>query len=204
MNGIRSIHVFLLASLLMLAGCPKRQTDVGSAKPVHQLLEPPGERLDDLQHRVDQLRRTVSQMPGNSDAEDRKLTAQALGQIASCLALIEGPNPTGALRQRLRIIESSRTQIQSVRATVPIEPATDAAMRATYDILVELSHGRFAGDQAIAGTLSTMSQQIAQLDAVRGPLHSLVVAQTLENAARALKQMSTVLEQRATTRPARQ
>src|SRR5436309_2623749 len=105
MNGIRAIHVFLLASLLMLAGCPKRQTDV-PAKPVHELQEPPGERLEDLQHRVDQLRRTVSQMPGNSDAEDRKLTAQALGQISSCLALIEGPNSPGPVRQRLRIIES--------------------------------------------------------------------------------------------------
>jgi hypothetical protein len=190
-------------ALLLLIGCGKTRTDVAAPnKPISQLQEPPGQRVGDLQQRVDQLRRTVSQMPANNPTEDRRLTAQALGQLASALALIEGPRMTGDFRQRLRVIESSRTQIQSAGGNVPIEPPTDSALRATYDVLMALSQGRFAGDQTISGTLNTMSQQIPQLDAVRGPLHSLVVAQTLENASRALKQMSTVLEQRLAAQPA--
>ncbi len=198
MNRIRPC-IFISLGLVILGstaiGCAKRnptRTGAGNS----DLQRTASERVSDTQRNIKALSQTVAKMPGGSEPDDRKLIAQALGQTGSALSAIEGERPNGAFRQQLRIIESARSQLQRMSGNVPSEPVTDSAIRAALNALMSLRDGRFAGNAQVAKSVSAVSQQIQQLDSVRGPLHSLVVAQAFNSIASALDSMSGVLEGR--------
>jgi hypothetical protein len=203
-----TILALLVASLALTAGCAKSKTDRTQGQGRDRLQQTAAERVGAIQSNVTALARTVSMMPADDPARDRKLTLEALAQTSAALAAIEGPNPSGAYRQQLRIIESTRSQLQRSAQNVPIEPATDSALRAIYNALMSLRDGRFSGNQAISAGVSEIGQKIPQLDAVRGPLHSLQVADVLSSVATTLQTMTDVIEKRlsppAATRPVAQ
>ena len=212
MNGIRT-WIVIGVGLLILAssGCAKRNPTRTEGGGNADLQRTASERVSDTQRNIRALNETVAKMPGSNETEDRKLTAQALGQTAAAISAIEGERPSGAFRQQLRIIENARGQLTRMSESVPSEPVTDSALRAAYNALVSMRDGRFAGSAPVAKAVSDVGQQIQQLDSVRGPLHSLVVSQSFQSIASALDTMSGVLEGRlptastgagATTRPA--
>jgi len=198
MNGIQTCTLSLITvALIASAGCAKHnptRASTGAANP--DLQRTASERISDTQRNIQSLRQTVSAMPGRNDAEDRKLIAQALTQTASALSAIEGERPGGSFRQQLRIMQSARGQLERMSSTVPAEPVEDSAIRAAYNAMVSLRDGRFAGNSQISKAVNDVGQQVSQLDSVRGPLHSLVVAQTFNSIADGLSKMSDVLEGR--------
>ncbi len=206
MIGTRTtILLLLIASLTLTSGCAKSKTNRTQGQGRDRLQQSDSERMSAVQSSVNGLTRTVSMMPADDPARDRKLTLEALAQTSAALAAIEGPNPSGAYRQQLRIIESSRSQLQRTTQNVPIEPATDSALRAVYNAMISLRDGRFSGQQDVAKGVGEVGQKIPQLDAVRGPLHSLQVTDVLTSVAHTLQTMTDIIEKRvsppAATRP---
>lgn len=205
MNGNGKLGVTLAMVLVVLSACTKTRTDRTERITHDRLGQTTSERMSNLRSSVVSLQHTLSQMPTDDESKDRALTLEALGSAASALAAIEGPQPSGSFRQQLRVIESDRTQVQHAGPAVPTEPAVDSALRATYNALVSLRDGRFAGNQQIANEVNEVGQKIPQLDTVRGPLHTLAVVDVLNAASRALVTMTDIIENRgaAQTRPVR-
>ncbi|HEX8525217.1 MAG TPA: hypothetical protein VF669_23400 [Tepidisphaeraceae bacterium] len=209
MTGTRTalLTVLLCSILIVASSCAKSRTNrtQGTQDALQQTAS---ERMSNLRSSVVELQRTISQLPTNDIERDKRLTTQALASTASALAAVEGPRPSGAYRQQVRVIENSRTQLERSGPNVPTEPAVDSALRAAYNALIGLRDGRFSGNQQVAGLVSEVGQKIPQLDTVRGPLHTLVVTDVLSSAARALAMMTDVVENRASdgaaTRPANQ
>jgi len=184
---------FILAAFV--TACTKDRASK-TAKPTDPLAQTASERVSDLRRAANALSRTASQMPGPDPISDRKLTAQALGQTATALAAIGGNQPGGAFRQQLRIIESSRAQIDRASASVPMEPATDTAIRAVYNALVSLRDSRFAGNADVSKLVNDIGTRTPQLDAVRGPLHSQLVSEVVDSIVRTLDVMSKISDER--------
>jgi hypothetical protein len=203
MTVTRTFIAALLCLALIAGGCSKSRTNRTRGQR-DDLQQTASERVSNLQASVGELQRTVSQMPADDPNKDRRLTSRALAQTATALAAIEGPRPSGAYRQQVRIIETSRTQLERSSPNVPSEPAVDSALRAAYNALVSLREGRFAGNQSVAQLVSEVGQKIPQLDSNRGSLHSIVVSDIMGSVTRTLKVMTDVIEKRlppAQTRP---
>jgi len=196
MNGIRTCLLISLVLSALASGCAKRNQQRAGKGANDALGRTASERVSDTQRNINALRQTVQRMPGASEQDDRKLIAQALAQTGATLSAIEGDRPGGSFRQQLRIIENARGQLGRMGQDIPSEPATDSAIRAAHNALVNLRDGRFGGNERVAKAVNDVGQQIPQLDSVRGPLHSLAVSQTFESIANALSTMSNVLEGR--------
>src|SRR5256885_12049810 len=98
------------------AGCgPKKQPTRTAAKPNLQseVMTDTNTRMSELRRRSRDFSEATQQLPGRAAADDRKLVADAFGKAAASLELLGGPNPGGAYRQQLRIIENTRNFLGS-------------------------------------------------------------------------------------------
>ena len=124
--------VSLAACGLALAGCgPKKQPTRTTTQPnpPAQVMTDTNTRMGELRQRSQELTAAVQQLPGRAAADDRKLVADAFGKAASSLELLGGPQPGGAFRQQLRIVENTRSFLESPSATVAPDPSIDTGLR---------------------------------------------------------------------------
>ena len=198
-RGLKPLALGL--ALAFCAGCPKRQ---GTMRPPPQLNPPPRveasaeARASELEELSRHFEETAQRLPGRTPEEHRAIMQQVFAALARILPVLQGPNPDGAFRQQLRIVESARTQLASGPGGLSPEPTIDTALRAARDMLASLaSRGYF--DQAQLGkTIDRLDATIAGLDTTRGLAHQRVVADSVEAMSQAIHQMSGALSQRVT------
>ena len=153
-------------------------------------------RMSELRKRSRELSEATQQLPGRAAADDRKLVADAFGKAAASLELLGGPNPGGAYRQQLRIIENTRNFLGSGAAGVAPDPSVDTGLRSMENALAGVRERLFPNDEKIRSQLDTLRTRLADLDTVRGPIHSLVVARAFGSAANVIDTMSGELDAR--------
>ena len=154
----------------------------------------PNQRANQLRQSVSALEETVAQMPGRDRGADRELAADAFANASTALEQLGGPNPPGAFRQQLRIIENTRDFLQSSRDEISTDPSVDSGLRSLYAALESVRNRLFREDKDIDARLSALSSRLGELDSVRGPLHSLVVAQAFDEASKIMDAMADKLD----------
>ena len=157
----------------------------------------PRQRLEELGRRATELQQVASRMPGQNAAQDRQLAAEAFEKSAASLELLAGPSPGGAFRQQLRIIDNTRNFLRRGGEDVAPEPAVDAGLRSVYRALVGVSQRLFPDDARVQAQLDALSNRLGELDAVRGPLHALVVSQAFEATSKVVDAMARELSGRS-------
>jgi hypothetical protein len=155
------------------------------------------ERMGELQRRSQALSSIVKQLPGRDPKEDRELVAQAFDATHDSLSMMGGPEPGGALRQQLRIIDNIRQFLRSGDQKLSYDPAADAGLRATHSALTGLRERLFPNDETVTSLVNAFGERLGELDSVRGPMHSVVVAQVFQSAAQAIDTMGGILNTRA-------
>lgn len=154
----------------------------------------PNQRAGELRRAVGSLEETVARMPGRDRSEDRRLAAEAFASASAAVEQLGGPNPPGAFRQQLRIIDNTRAFLRSSRDEISTDPSVDSGLRSLYGALESVRNRLFRDDKEIGAPLSALSTRLADLDSVRGPLHSLVVAQAFGEASRVIDAMADKVE----------
>ncbi|MGB7156922.1 MAG: hypothetical protein WBD40_02580 [Tepidisphaeraceae bacterium] len=200
MIGKRGVAVAaLVGSLLGAAACaPKKEptmsptVEQGDAMPRPQTAEA---RVEQLGEAVNEFAAARKKLSGHSDETSRGDLADALGELQDVLTLLEDPDPRGAFRQQMRIIERARTQLTSGSSTAP-EPTINAAIRAADNALVNIKSEQFPDDEPIGKLLAALNARVGELDTVRGPLHGFVTAQALDDAGRVVEAMANIVEGR--------
>src|SRR5439155_14952798 len=118
-------------------------------------------------------------------------------EAARSLNVLLGPEPSGAFRQQVRIIQSSADQLRRIDPQkVAPEPTADAGVRAVYSALAGLQEADFANSPDVAKLIAEVRDRTRDLDTVRGPLHSLVVADALRASANTVDKMASLMETR--------
>src|SRR5688572_11586119 len=157
-------------SLVAVAGCQSKQQP--TARQQQQQLEPSivndtGQRMTELQRRSGDLATIASQLPGRDVKEDRELIAQAFDATSDSLTMMGGPEPDGALRQQLRIIENIRQFLRSSDPKLSHDPAVDAGLRATHSALDGIRERLFPADETVRSQVNALGERIGELDQVR-------------------------------------
>jgi hypothetical protein len=185
--------VLILSTTFCLVGCrsnkrapmPEQNSQVAAAEP---------QRPEDLPDMARALADVAKQLPGRDAKADRQLVADAFDRAAAALAVLAGPEPSGALRQQLYIVDSSRATLKN--DNVSAEPATDTGLRALQNALFTIRDRLFPHDDKLSKQLGELRDRVDELDSVRGPLHSLTVAQCFAAASDAITTMANVLTSR--------
>ena len=188
MNRLRRGAILLV--VIVVVGC--------RAKPKSTEPEPPAPqspwtgsddaRMSEAQQRSAELSEVARQLPGRTPQDDRRLVAAAFDRAHAALELIAGPNPPGALRQAIYIVDSARQQLASAREAY--DATTDSGLRALYNALTLIRDRAFYDDQDVRQKLDELHRRVVELDTVRGPLHTLVVAHAFRAAAGVLGAMA--------------
>ena len=208
MNGIR-VLASIAAVALLLAGCGNKRTP--SLEPTVQSSNgnnsatgdgEPGPRSRQVRAELPEFQASYAPLPGRSDAENRKLIARAFEAAGRVLSVLEGPQPGGAFRQQLRIMDTTRQRLAGGSQSLAVEPTINAGLRALYNALSSLRMDQFGNDADVAQRLDAMRSRVDDLDTVRGPLHRLVAAQTFRGAGDVIDAMAKSLETRAGTEQA--
>jgi hypothetical protein len=156
-------------------------------------------RMSELRQHATELSQSAQQLPGRSTADDRKLVADAFAKASSSLELLGGPQPGGAFRQQLRIIENTRSFLASPStASVAPDPSVDTGLRSMENALTSVRERLFPDDPKIKGEIDALRSRLGELDTVRGPIHSLIVAQAFVSAANVVNTMAGELDARNT------
>jgi hypothetical protein len=199
MNAWGSRVVTCATVALALTGCTKQRSTMGRPPAVNP---PPAVesnvevRVDELAGLSKQFSETARQLPGRNAEEDRAALRQAFTELAQILPILYGPNPDGAQRQQLRIVESARTQLASPAQGLALEPTVDTALRAARDALESLGRRSYFDQQQIGQTLDRLDAKVTELDAARGAAHPQAVARSVELMSAAITQMSDALNER--------
>jgi outer membrane murein-binding lipoprotein Lpp len=199
MNGMRVFAA--VAAMLLLAGCGNKNKS--TLEPTVQSQNndadsgEPGARARELRAELPAFQAAYAPLPARNDEQNRKQIADAFVAAGRLLSTLEGPNPGGAFRQQLRIIDNNRQRLASASESLAIEPTVNAGLRALYNALVDIRMDQFAGDPGIIERLDTMRSRVNDLDTVRGPLHRLVAAQVFRGAGDVIEAMATLMENRS-------
>jgi hypothetical protein len=204
MARVRTAATILLIACAIAGGCAQKKTptrtgDGGGMNAESPAMSDSAQRMSELRRRSRELAEVSQRMPGRSAAEDRQLTAEAFDKSTASLELLGGPSPGGAFRQQLRIIDSTRTFLRGAGAneSVSTDSAVDSGLRSLYGALTSVRERLFPTDDKVRVQLDALSARLGELDSVRGPLHSLVVAQSFDAASKAIDTMAQELEGRA-------
>src|SRR5688572_22478766 len=169
--------VLSAAAASITSGCrPKDQPNQNEQQLQPQVMRDTDERMSQLQRRSKELSSIVRQLPGRDAKEDRELVAQAFDATHESLTMMGGPDPGGALRQQLRIIDNIRQFLRTGDQKLSYDPAVDAGLRATHSALEGIRERLFPSDQKVQKLVSDFGGRLSELDQVRGPMHSVVVA----------------------------
>ena len=154
-------------------------------------------RMTELRKRAEELKSVTNQLPGEPADANRQLVADAFGKASSALELLGGPTPGGSFRQELRIIENTRTFLQSGSTDVSSIPSTDSGLRSLESALTSVRERLFQNDEKVRTQIEQLRAKIADLDNARGGLHPVVVAEAFKSAANVVDTMSAELDSRA-------
>ena len=197
---IARVVVSVVAAVVLVVGCAQKQdrtrTDGTGATVQPDVTSDPAQRVSELRRRADELAAAAQRMPGRSASEDRALAAEAFDKAASALELLGGPNPGGAFRQQVRIIDNTRNFLRTGSESIAMEPSVDSGLRSVQGALVGVQQRLFPDDPEIQKRLDALAARVRELDTVRGPLHSLVTAQTFEAASQVVDAMAQQMEGR--------
>ena len=191
----------------MIVGCAKKSSTMRDSQPAASTAEPtpPPSIARDLDQRTRELREQVQilqtnahQLPGRDDSSHRQIMQQVFADLTQTLPRVVGPDATGGFRQQLRILSSAQTQLASGSSDLAAEPTIDTGLRAAQNALASAQSRLFYESQPIAQTLEQLRGRISELDSVRGPMHRLVVTQSVDLITRTISQMADVMEARAT------
>jgi hypothetical protein len=193
------IILIAAASAVVLAGCRGKSepTNDRQQELQPQVMRDTDERMGELQRRSKELSSIVRQLPGRDAKEDRELVAQAFDATHESLTMMGGPEPGGALRQQLRIIDNIRQFLRTGDQKLSYDPAVDAGLRATHSALSGIRERLFPNDDKVAQQVNAFGERLGELDSVRGPMHSVVVAQVFQTASQAIDTMGGILNTRA-------
>jgi hypothetical protein len=187
-----------VAAGVLIAGCrPKSEPAQKEQQLQPQVMRDTDERMGELQRRSKELSSIVRQLPGRDAKEDRELVAQAFDATHESLTMMGGPEPGGALRQQLRIIDNIRQFLRTGDPKLSYDPAVDAGLRATHSALTGVRERLFPNDEKVAQQVNAFGERLGELDSVRGPMHSVVVAQVFQSASQAIDTMGGILTTRA-------
>jgi hypothetical protein len=168
----------------------------GATNPQSPSMNDADMRVSELRQRSQELTQATQQLPGRGAADDRKKVADAFAKASDSLELLGGPNPGGAFRQSLRIIDNTRQFLESSNHTVAPDPSVDTGLRSIEGALASVREQLFPNDDKIKQQLDLYRTRLSELDSVRGPIHSLVVAQAFGAASSVIDSMSMQLEAR--------
>lgn len=184
----------LAVGALSFGGCAKKKpTRTGDiATPTTD----PYAQMSELRRKAAELTAMTTELPG-----DRQQFAAAFSKTSEALELLGGPEPVGAFRQQLRIIDNTYTTLSSSEAISTV-PVTDSGLRAVQNALTAVSDRLFPGDASITEAMDKLRTRINDLDTERGALHSAVAAQAFQSAASVIDAMATELDARVIGAPA--
>jgi hypothetical protein len=133
-------------------------------------------------------------LAGHSDEQSRRDLATALGKLEDILTSLKGPQPGGAFRQQIHIIDRARTQLTGDPATAP-EPTVNAAIRAAQNALTTIASDQFADDAQLKTLLEALDTRVDSLNTVRGPIHGFEAARALDDIGAVTQRMADVMQQ---------
>jgi len=195
----KQLVALIVAASLSLVGCgPKKQpTKTAKPNPPSDAMTNVDTRMSELQQRAAELDAVARQLPGRDLKSDRDLVVQAFDRSSAALVLLGGPSPGGAFRQQLRIIDTVRQEIKTLSPSIADDPTIDSGLRALYNALTSVRERLFPDDPRVRQMLDVVHERVVDLDAVRGPMHSLVVAQVFSAVATTIQMMAGELSGRS-------
>ena len=197
MSGIRAIVRSAVVAGVIWSGasCAKNPPPQAGDEQPAALPTDPQDRAAALADAYQQLQGTVAQLPTGNDARDTQTIGEALTRLSSVLQLMEDPEPTGAFRQQVAIIERNAGLISNGQTDRDPEPPINTALNAAYSALRGVARKFEAPkvDEALDG----LSDQVRNLDAIRGPLHRFAAADVLRGTTAVAGQMVALVQQSA-------
>jgi hypothetical protein len=196
------LAITIVACGFAVVACAKKPPAPPVSADVPATTDDVAARVSELRRKAQELTAAAQQLPGSVE-EDRRLVAEAFARSSEALQLLAGPDPDGAFRQQIRIIDNTRTFLQSgMTKEVSADPSIDSGLRSIENALSNTHAQLFPGDDKIRPGLDALRMRIAELDTVRGPLHAAVVAQAFQSAAAVVDTMAATLDARAIAAPA--
>jgi hypothetical protein len=150
-----------------------------------------------VQARVAQLQIDAAQLPGETDADQRRLMQKVFSDLVGVLPLIAGSSPTSEFRQGLRVLDVSRQQLATGSTEMATEPTIGQGLRATDRLLVNLNATVFENNPDLAKRLGALGQSIDELDTAHGATNRLLATHVVRMTVDVLQQMANIMADRA-------
>jgi hypothetical protein len=190
----------LVIGILFISGCPRKDRPVmpmpPEPNPQPEVNKDAGVRTRDLSQKVTEFVSASREVPTNDEGAYRRAVGQVFGDLSQILPLLQGPNPPGAFRQQMRIVQSSRNQLGSTSQDLSADPTIDSGLRAVYAALVSVQQEQFAEQAELSKILETINARVNDLDTVRGPMHRETVKDAVTLIGQAVQRMSATMDQR--------
>ena len=206
---IRNQLILLACAFAVTACAPKKTPTHASTEPnpMAPVLSDVNERVGELQKASTDFSGVVRKLPGSNSTEDRVQSADAFDRATTALEILGGPDPGGAFRQNLRIIDTTRQRLRNTPVDATYDPTVDMGLRALDNALIDVAARLFPADAQIRKLLDATAMRVDDLDSVRGPLHTLAAAHVFAAASDVVDAMSQKLAGRvaaAATQPSTQ
>jgi hypothetical protein len=205
MSRLRPLALFcvLAGSSLAFGGCSNKARSAeqpSQAQPPSQEAQLAAEainRIHEIEYRVKAFEAASNLLPGETEAQNRRMMQESFSSLTQILPLIEGPSPSSEFRQGMRVLDTSRQQLASGSTNLATEPTIGQGLRATSRLLANINNLVFGSDPAIGKRIDAVQQRVDQLDTAHGGMNRVVAAQAMRETAGVLRQMSSALADRA-------
>jgi hypothetical protein len=199
--GVVSLSLATAAQAVMLAAMPGCTDKKPPAKEsMHRAPEAPSaasrtqRQMSALQSSVDALAESAKALPGRTESAQRQLMAKVFTDLQQVLPLLAPDARTGAFRQQLAIIQSSKDKLASGSARGLDEPTINTGLRAAANALTRMAVELDLPNSA--ALIKPVEDQVNALDEAAGPLHRLTVADAVAAQTNLVKALAVVVTQR--------
>jgi hypothetical protein len=205
MNRERSILVsgiFLMATLLV-SGCwhPQQQ---GATIVAPQQNPAPAEFMPTPEHAVTDVTQALAifdarafQLPGNGEVAYRAMMEDTFKDLIAILPALEGPDPDGAFRQQMHLLDQDRQQLIGLTFSASSETIVAAGTRASYTALEAVFSRNFSDSSDIGKSMDDLGAKLDELDIAHGDASKLAVAKSVQMISAIMREMDEVNQQRA-------
>jgi len=210
----RNILQMSLVGAMVSGGCIKHATTMplppvaAQKNPLPKVVSDATVRARTLTRLSDSYARLCNQLPGRTVPEHRELMGDGFAQLTEILPMLAGPDQDAEFKQQMRVIADARTELSSGSTDLSPEPTIDTGLRALRDVLREISRASYFDETDLTAALDRCSTKIDELDTVRGPLHQLVVGESMGMSSQIISKMADILskriEEQNATQPATQ
>ena len=160
--------------------------------PEPQVQSDPQARSDELTMLAEKLAADAAALPGRGAEEHRQLMHRVFEDLAQILPLLEGPEPGGAARLRMRAVEAARADLARPSDLSP-EPAVSRGLRGAYDALAAVQRDSYFEQAQLGETLDRLRAVVGELDELSGSPHRAAATEAVELISRAVGGMADVL-----------